>query len=190
MDDGCANEIGNSVNKAVLQPLGGLGGKKMDIEIKFEKNAEVIARLNKSVHDLQQMWYPEIFREYSYEKMLEMFDEMLKKDFIHSLIAYRSEQPVGYAILVLRQYDSPLFCEDHKSIYIDQMCVIEEYRHQGIGKILMNRIKEFAHDKNIKRIELSVWVDNVSAIKFYERMGFVNYLNNMCCIIEDGDKER
>lgn len=32
----------------------------MDIEIKLEKNAEVIARLNKPVHDLQQMWYPEI----------------------------------------------------------------------------------------------------------------------------------
>ena len=70
----------------------------MDIEIKLEKNAEVIARLNKSIHDLQQMWYPEIFREYSYEKMLEMFDKMLKKDFIYSLIAYRSKQPVGYAI--------------------------------------------------------------------------------------------
>ena len=156
----------------------------MNLEIRLEKNVEILARLNKSVHDLQQTWHPEIFREYNYETMSKMFDEMLQKDFIHSLIAYSSGQPVGYAVLIVRNYDIPLFCEDHKSIYIDQMCVIEEYRHQGVGKQLMEKIKEFALDKDIKRIELSVWVDNVNAIKFYEKMGFADYLNNMCCKID------
>jgi hypothetical protein len=66
----------------------------MDIEIKLEKNVEVLARLNKSVHDLQRMWHPTIFREYNYETMYKMFDDMLQKDFIYSLIAYSSNQPV------------------------------------------------------------------------------------------------
>lgn len=47
------------------------------------------------------------------------------------------------------------------------MCVLEEYRRQGVGKLLMDRIKGFARDKKINRIELSVWVDNVNAIKLF-----------------------
>jgi ribosomal protein S18 acetylase RimI-like enzyme len=153
----------------------------MDLEIKFEKNVEVLARLNKFVHDLQRTWHPTIFREYNYETMYKMFDEMLQKDSIYSLIAYSSNQPVGYVILVVRNYDNPLFCEGHKSIYIDQMCVIEEHRNEGVGKIMMEKVKEFSQVKGIKRIELSVWADNVNAIKFYEKMGFDKYLHNMCC---------
>ena len=53
------------------------------------------------------------------------------------IIAYSSSQPVGYAVLIVRNYDIPLFCEGHKSIYIDQMCVIEKYRHQGVGEHLI-----------------------------------------------------
>lgn len=162
----------------------------MDIEIKIEKNVEILARLNKGVHDLQRMWHPTIFREYDYETMYKMFDEMLQKDFIYSLIAYSSNEPVGYVVLIVRNYDNPLFCKDHMSIYIDQMCVIEEYRNKGVGKMLMKKIKEFTQTKGIKRIELSVWADNVNAIKFYERMGFTNYLYNMCCKVDQTNKQQ
>ncbi len=156
----------------------------MDLEIKIETNVEVLARLNKCVHDLQQMWHPTIFREYNYENMYKMFDDMLQKDFIYSLIAYSSNQPVGYVLLIVRNYDNPLFCEGHKSIYIDQMCVIEEFQNKGVGKMLMEKVKEFTKAKGIKRIELSVWADNVNAIKFYEKMGFTNYLHNMCIKVD------
>jgi hypothetical protein len=37
----------------------------MDIEVKLEKNPEILAKLNKSVHELQQSWYPTIFRNFS-----------------------------------------------------------------------------------------------------------------------------
>jgi ribosomal protein S18 acetylase RimI-like enzyme len=156
----------------------------MDIEVKLEKNPEILAKLNKSVHELQQSWYPTIFRKYNYDTMYKMFDEMYQNDSVYSLIAYSSNQPVGYALLIIRHYDNPLFCESHQSIYIDQICVLEEYRHNGVGKLLMEKINEFSKSKDIKRIELSVWAENINAIKFFERMGFTNYLYNMCCKLD------
>ena len=65
----------------------------MDIEVKLEKNPEILARLNKSVHELQQMWYPTIFRKYNYETMYKMFAEMYQNDSVYSLIVYSSNQP-------------------------------------------------------------------------------------------------
>lgn len=162
------------------------GWKRMDIQVKHEEQAEVLARLSESVHNLHRGWHPSIFREYNYEVTVNLFRELLSKDHVTSFIAYKGVEPVGYVILVVRYYDVPLYSQDHRSIYIDQMGVADGFQRQGIGRALMDKVQTFAQEQGIGRLELSVWVDNSEAIEFYRQMGFTDYLVNMCRDINQG----
>jgi L-phenylalanine/L-methionine N-acetyltransferase len=52
--------------------------------------------------------------------------------------------------------------------------VYPDYWNQGVGSTLMAAIVDLADNwLNLKRIELEVYVDNVAAIRLYEKFGFV-----------------
>ncbi|MGK7938684.1 MAG: GNAT family N-acetyltransferase [Crocosphaera sp.] len=58
------------------------------------------------------------------------------------------------------------------SLYVYILAVDSHYRKQGIGKKLMNHVENKARKQNISSISLTVWSDNINAIKFYEKQGF------------------
>lgn len=58
-----------------------------------------------------------------------------------------------------------------KSIYIDDIFVLEDFRHQGIDTRLYKQIESIAKDICAKRIDLTVWQFNKTAMKFYESLG-------------------
>lgn len=54
------------------------------------------------------------------------------------------------------------------------MAVHDDYHQQGIGSALLQAAIDIADCwLNIRRLELSVFVDNVSAVHLYEKFGFV-----------------
>ncbi len=58
-----------------------------------------------------------------------------------------------------------------KSIYIDDIFVLSEYRRQGIATKLFEQINEISKDIGAKRIDLTVWQFNKSALDFYKSLG-------------------
>lgn len=58
-----------------------------------------------------------------------------------------------------------------RSIYIDDLFVIEPFRQQGIATKLYKHIEAIANDIGAKRIDLTVWQFNTTAIKFYKSLG-------------------
>lgn len=58
-----------------------------------------------------------------------------------------------------------------KSIYIDDIFVLEEFRHQGIATKLYKQIESIAKKIEAKRVDLTVWQFNNTALKFYESLG-------------------
>ncbi|MDJ0580121.1 GNAT family N-acetyltransferase [Crocosphaera sp.] len=56
--------------------------------------------------------------------------------------------------------------------YINSLAVNSNYRKQGIGKKLIDNVKDKAKQNNDSFLTLHVWSDNVRAIKFYENQGF------------------
>ena len=56
--------------------------------------------------------------------------------------------------------------------YINILAVNGNYRKQGIGKQLINHVKNKAKQNNCSLLTLNVWSDNLTAIKFYENQGF------------------
>ena len=58
-----------------------------------------------------------------------------------------------------------------KSIYIDDIFVLEEFRHQGIATKLYKRVESIVKDIGAKRIDLTVWQFNKTAMNFYKSLG-------------------
>ena len=61
---------------------------------------------------------------------------------------------------------------DRDWLCIDDICVEEAYRGQGIGKKLMEFAAGLAREKGLDRIQLNVYEDNAAAVRFYESLGF------------------
>lgn len=74
---------------------------------------------------------------------------------------------IGYALIKIEQRLS-------KIIWIDEIVIDEEHRKKGNGRKLINKIYEFAKENDCKKVELNCWSFNEDAIKFYEKMGFID----------------
>ncbi|MBM6617575.1 GNAT family N-acetyltransferase [Bacillus suaedaesalsae] len=82
---------------------------------------------------------------------------------------YLGEEVIGF---VMTDYDQTL--EDKNKYWIPRLMIDERYQGKGYGKLAMNIIIEnlFSND-DCSCIRLSTEPSNVSAIKFYESIGFV-----------------
>ena len=146
----------------------------MKIEIHESRDSDVIAKLNQTVQNLHVKEYPQYFKEYDYNSVKVVIDELLSKDNWFSFIAYWNAEPVGYVLFYIRHYQENTFRYAYKAIHIDQISVSRKYQRTNIGTLLMDRVEEFASEKKIDQIELTYWDRNIHAKKFYEKRGFVS----------------
>lgn len=52
---------------------------------------------------------------------------------------------------------------------VERICVVKEQRGTGVGKLLMDRIEEYAHDQGISNLKLNA---QTQAIPFYAKLGY------------------
>ena len=86
---------------------------------------------------------------------------------IETLIARVDDVPVGFA-LFFHNYSTFLM---KPGIYLEDLFVAPEYRGQGIGKLLLQRLGKLALERDCGRLEWNVLDWNQPAIDFYARMG-------------------
>ena len=88
---------------------------------------------------------------------------------IHSLVAVLNDNQKVVGMASLHTYQGR-----RAHVGALGMFVHDDYQHQGIGSQLMSAVIELAEKwLNLKRIELTVYTDNASAIHLYEKYGFV-----------------
>lgn len=58
---------------------------------------------------------------------------------------------------------------------IGNICVVPDQRGQGIGQLLMESLDDFMMNHEVKKIFLEVESSNKSAIRLYEKNGYVKY---------------
>lgn len=61
--------------------------------------------------------------------------------------------------------------KDFKSLFIDDLCIEESARGQGVGKALYEFAVGYARENGCYDVTLKVWEGNNSARAFYEKMG-------------------
>lgn len=56
-------------------------------------------------------------------------------------------------------------------IYLEDICITEQYRRKGIGEKLFQKVVDVAQERKVRRMDWQVLDWNTPAIKFYEKIG-------------------
>lgn len=130
-----------------------------------------ILLLLEQVHKIHADARPDIFRngstKYNEKDIIEILNDSSKPIFVYQI----NENVVGYIFCIIKRIKNNSNYNDLDYLFIDDICVKEEYRGQNIGSKLYNYIKEFAKENNLKSIRLNVWNFNENAFKFYQKNG-------------------
>lgn len=78
---------------------------------------------------------------------------------------------VGAALLIERPQDGA-FAVATSIAYVQELCIAETSRRQGIGSALLSYVNSWAKKRGLSSIELRVWARNTSAMSFYRSLGF------------------
>lgn len=83
------------------------------------------------------------------------------------LVAEKDHQIVGYASYMKQfsTWDAEFY------LYLDCLYLREEARGQGLGQIMMQRLKVEAQNLNCKWLQWQTPVFNANAINFYKKLG-------------------
>jgi ribosomal protein S18 acetylase RimI-like enzyme len=136
---------------------------------------ELVARLNKYVHDLHANLYPDYFKPYNFQEVKAFFQGIIHRDEFTFLKLEDGGKPLGYAWIELRNLPENAFKKAYKSVYVHQISIVDSQRRKGYATTLMDRITDFAKENGINRIELDYWFDNEIARHFYKKNEFVKY---------------
>lgn len=114
-----------------------------------------------------------LFKEFAkFEKHPEMMtnsaNQMLaEKEFINGFVAVNeTNEVIGYAT-----YFFAYFTWVGKSLYMDDLYVMQSYRGKGFGTQLIKKIIEKAETEHCKRLRWQVSDWNKPALAFYESLG-------------------
>lgn len=78
---------------------------------------------------------------------------------------------MGYAFCQMKEQPFSNNMVQFQSLFIDDLCVDRFARGQHIGESLFDYVKQEAKKMGCYEVTLNVWAGNISAEKFYEKMG-------------------
>ena len=119
---------------------------------------------------------PDIFKGPATKYNAKELEQMLtgKADLNPVFVCVNEEDEVlAHGFCVQKQIENDAVLTDIKTLYIDDICVAESARGQGVGTMLYNHIVDYAKANGFYNVTLNVWSCNPGAIKFYEAMGLV-----------------
>lgn len=144
----------------------------MIIKEATKNDLEKIILLLQQVSELHYINRADIFKRKSKNDMKEYAIENLENS-EKKIIVATDETLRIYGILIykVKEVKCHVNLKPSKTLWIEELCVDEKYRENGIGKMLMLEAQKTAKKLNCKRIELNCWEFNETAIKFYEEIG-------------------
>ncbi len=82
-----------------------------------------------------------------------------------SLLAFVDNKAVGF----ISFYETYATLEARVTMYIEDLFILDEYRHKGIGKVLVDGCLNIAKNRNNSRVDLLSFGEGPR--KFYEKIG-------------------
>ena len=77
----------------------------------------------------------------------------------------------GYCFCIIEESAGDNVVVDHKTLYIDDLCVDELCRGKGVGRQLYHHAVDFARNIGCHNVTLNVWDCNPGARAFYDSLG-------------------
>ena len=136
------------------------------------KDLDSIKVLLKQINNSHSESRPDIFikdkMKYTDLELLELFNDPNRL----TLVYENDGKVIGHAFCIIKDIASSNNTKGRKELYIDDLCVLDEYQGQGIGSKLCDYIYDYGNNNKFDFITLNVWAGNESAISFYNKKGF------------------
>ncbi|CAN5174011.1 GNAT family N-acetyltransferase [soil metagenome] len=116
--------------------------------------------------DLMMLFVDDRYKNKDADSFKEVFTS--SSNFIY--VAEDQGNLLGFATASIRyviRYPRPI-------LELDELFVREELRGKGIGKMLMEKVEDLAHEYNCCRIFVGSFYERTSGHKFYEALGYEN----------------
>lgn len=98
---------------------------------------------------------------------LEEVNKLINSENYKIFVCDKSNYVVGYVFI-----KNIIAKNNKKVLYVEDLCVDELYQSLGIGRALMEKVKEYAVENDYDRVELNVYSFNKNAVKFYKSLGY------------------
>lgn len=96
--------------------------------------------------------------------------QMLTESHVEVVVAEINDKIIGSGYARIEK--SKLYNQHTHHGYLGFMYVSPDHRGKGINKLIIDALKKWAASKNITELRLDVYIDNISAIRAYEKIGF------------------
>jgi ribosomal protein S18 acetylase RimI-like enzyme len=130
-----------------------------------------LLRLLTQVGQVHHEIRPDIFRAGAIKYTESDLEALLKEENSPIFVALEGETVLGYCFCQIERYRDSTVLTDRVEVYIDDLCVEEACRGQGIAKALYAHVCAWAKSIGCAYVTLNVWCGNDGAMKFYEKMG-------------------
>lgn len=107
------------------------------------------------------------------------FSALIENENIGLFVAERGNELVGFVHVIVTEAPTIPIVVPRRFAILDSIVVKANYRQHGIGKMLMDKMQEWALEKGATSIELNVYEFNEHAISFYERLGYQTFSRRM-----------
>lgn len=130
-----------------------------------------LCRLLLQVGDVHHKIRPDIFRGGAQKYDESQLRELLLEETRPVFAAMEGDEMLGYCFCQWRGYQGSGVQTDRTELYIDDLCVDEAHRGQGVATSLYRHVCAYARERSCGFITLNVWCGNDGAMRFYEAMG-------------------
>ena len=144
-----------------------------------ENELERVNELRMQVNALHVAGKPEVFKPGFPEELRNYIYAIHKDPEQFITVAVKDGTICGFAVLHhINRPENP-FMKERDFLDIDEFCVDENFRRQGVASAMIRFILDFVKEKGFKRLELNMWEFNRGALAFYEAAGFKTFRRYM-----------
>ena len=143
------------------------------MEIRSAVSADIsgMIRLLYQVGDVHHVIRPDIFRAGALKYNEAALQTLLQDKTRPIFVAVEDNTLLGYCFCVIKDYRGSGVQTDRVEVYIDDLCVEETCRGQGVATALYRHVTAWAKEMGCGFLSLNVWCGNDSAMAFYKKMG-------------------
>ncbi|WML57668.1 GNAT family N-acetyltransferase [Neobacillus sp. PS2-9] len=105
-------------------------------------------------------------RQITPEQQQQRIHSIQKSENSTIFVAENEEQLVGYMFAM-----GGTAKRNQHSVYV-VIGILKDYRGQGIGTTIFEKLEEWAVDRKVRRLELTTVTQNVAGVALYKKMGF------------------
>ena len=143
----------------------------MDIRYAVEEDIPGLLALLRQVGQVHHEIRPDIFPENTLKYDENALRELLMDAKRPVFVAMEGNVVAGYCFCVHKDHEDTSVSVGRRELYIDDLCVDENRRGQGIAGALYRHATAYAKSCGCGFVTLNVWCGNDNAMRFYENAG-------------------